>query len=182
MATRELARTIRVAGRNTLLQLRVEGEGKPRPVFVHHVQRDPIRDDLLHVDFYQVSLKEKIRLDIPLVIIGEAPAVSVYHGILLQNVNAITVECLPTDVPPQIGVDVSGLEEIDDAIHVSDLDIGAEVTVLVDPDTVVAKVAPPRIEEVEEVPEEVEEGEEVEVEEGEEVEGEEKPEEEAAEG
>lgn len=176
--TRDLAQTIRVAGRNTLLQLQVEGESEPRPVFVHHVQRDCIKDDLLHVDFFQVSLKEKIRLDIPLVIVGEAPAVGVYHGILLQSLNAITVECLPTDVPSQIEVDVSGLEEIDDAIHVSDLDIGPDVTLLVDLEAVVAKVAPPRIEEVEEVAEEVEEVEKAE--EAEEAE-EGKPEEEAAE-
>ncbi len=149
--THDLARTIRLAGRNTMLQLHVEGEKNPRPVFVHHVQRDSIRDYLLHVDFYQVSLKEKIRLEVPLVIVGEAPAVGVYHGILLQNVNAITVEGLPTEMPPHIEVDVSGLEEIDDAIHVKDLPVSPEITLLVDPEMVVAKVAPPRIEEVEEV-------------------------------
>ncbi len=180
--TRELAQTIRVAGRNTLLQVHVHGERRARPVFVHHVQRDPIKDYLLHVDFYQVSLKEKIHIDVPVVVVGEAPAVGVYHGILLQNLNAVTVECLPTDVPSQIEVDVSGLEEIDDAIHVTDLDISPDVTLLVDPEMVVAKVAPPRIEEEveEEVAEEVEEaveGEEVE----EAAEEEEKPEEEAAE-
>lgn len=178
--TRELAQTIRVAGRNTLLQLQVKGESKPRPVFVHHVQRDSIRDDLLHIDFYQVSLKEKIHIDVPVVVVGEAPAVSVYHGILLQNFNTITVECLPTDVPSQIEVDVSGLEEIDDGIYVKDLDIGADVTLLVDPEAVVAKVAPPRIEEVEE--EEVEEEvPEEEVGEEEAAAEEEKPEEEATE-
>ncbi len=176
--TRDLAQTIRVAGRNTLLQLQVEGESKPRPVFVHHVQRDCINDDLLHVDFFQVSLKEKIRLDIPLVMVGEAPAVSMYHGVLLQNLNVIAVECLPTDVPSQIEVDVSGLEEIDSAIHVQDLDIGPDVTLLVDLKMVVAKIAPPRVEEVEEEVVEEVEGEEA-AEEGEE--GEEKPKEEAAE-
>ena len=174
--THDLAQTIRLVGRNTLLQLHVEGEGEPRPVFLHHVQRDSLKDSLLHVDFYQVSLKEKIHLDVPLVMVGEAPAVGVYHGILLQSLNSITVECLPTDVPPQIEVDVSGLEEIDDAIQVKDLDIGPDVTLLVDPEAVIAKVAPPRIEEV---AEEVEEG--VAAEEAEEAEAEEKPEGEAAE-
>ena len=149
--TPDLARTIRVVGLNTMLQLHVEGEKKLRPVFVRYVQRDPITDEFLHVDFYQVSLKEKIRLEVPLVIVGEAPAVGVYHGILLQNVNAITVEGLPTEMPHHIEVDVSGLAEIDDAIHVKDLPVSAEITLLVDPDMVVAKVSPPRIEEVEEV-------------------------------
>jgi large subunit ribosomal protein L25 len=151
--THDLAHTIKVAGRNTMLQLHVEGEKKARPVFVHHVQRNPLNDALLHVDFYQVSLKEKIRLDVPIVVVGEAPAVDVYHGILLQNVNAITVEGLPAEMPPHIEVDVSGLEEIDDAIHIKDLPISDVLTLLVDPELVVVKVAPPRIE-VEEVVEE----------------------------
>ena len=158
--TPDLTRTIRVVGRNTMLQLHVEGEKKRRPVFVRDVRRNPITDEFLHIDFYQVSLKEKIRLEVPLNIVGEAPAVSVHHGILLQSVNAIAMEGLPTDLPPHIEVDVSGLEEIDDAIHVKDLDVSPDVTLLVDPELVVAKVAAPRLVE-EEVEEEVEEGAEV---------------------
>lgn len=153
--TPDLARTIRVVGLNTMLQLHVEGEKKSRPAFVRHVQRDSITDEFLHVDFYQVSLKEKIRLEVPLVIVGEAPAVSVHQGILLQSVNVITMEGLPTDLPPHIEVDVSGLAEIDDAIHVKDLEVSPDVTLLVDPELVVAKVAAPRLAE-EAVEEEVE--------------------------
>ena len=155
--TPDLARTIRAVGRNTMLQLHVEGERKRRPVFVRSVQRDPITDEFLHIDFYQVSLKEKIRLEVPLIIVGEAPAVSVQHGILLQSVNAIAMEGLPTDLPPHIEVDVSGLMEIDDAIHVKDLEVSPDVTLLIDPELVVAKVAAPRLVE-EEVEEEVEVG------------------------
>lgn len=161
--TPALARTIRAVGRNTMLQLRVEGEKKRRPVFVRTVQRNPITDELLHIDFYQVSLKEKIRIEVPLVIVGEAPAVSIHHGILLQSVNVVTMEGLPGDLPPHIEVDVSGLEEIDDAVHLKDLEISSDVTVLAEPDLVVAKVAAPRLveEEEEEVEEELEEGAEV---------------------
>ena len=161
--TPDLARTIRVVGRNTMLQLHVEGEKEQRPVFMRTVQRNPITDEFLHVDFYQVSLKEKIRIEVPLVIVGEAPAVSDYQGILLQNVNVITMEGLPGDLPPLLEVDVSGLEEIDDAVHLKDLEVSPDVTVLAEPELVVAKVAAPRlIEEVEEeVEEELEEGAEV---------------------
>jgi large subunit ribosomal protein L25 len=153
--TPDLARTIRVVGLNTMLQLHVEGEKKLRPVFVRYVQRDPITDEFLHVDFYQVSLKEKIRLEVPLVIVGEAPAVSVQGGVLLHGVNTITVEGLPTDLPPHIEVDVSGLADFDDAVHVKDLEVSPDVTLLVDPELVVAKVAAPRLIE-EAVEEEVE--------------------------
>lgn len=161
--TPDLTRTIRVAGRNTMLQLHVEGEKKQRPVFMRTVQRNPITDEFLHVDFYQVSLKEKIRIEVPLVIVGEAPAVSDYQGILLQSVNVVTMEGLPGDLPPLLEVDVSGLEEIDDAVHLKDLEVSPDVTVLAEPELVVAKVAAPRlIEEVEEeVEEELEEGAEV---------------------
>jgi large subunit ribosomal protein L25 len=151
--THDLAHTIKVAGRNTMLQVLVEGEKKARPAFVHHVQRNPLNDDLLHVDFYQVSLKEKIRLEVPIVVVGEAPAVDMYHGILLQNTNSVAIEGLPAEMPPYIEVDVSGLAEIDDAIHIKDLAVSAGLTLLVDPELVVVKVAPPRIE-VEEVVEE----------------------------
>jgi len=151
--THDLAHTIKVAGRNTLLQVLVEGEKKARPVFVHHVQRNPLTDDLLHVDFYQVSLKEKIRLEVPIVVVGEAPAVDVYHGMLLQNTNSVIVEGLPGEMPPYIEVDVSGLAEIDDTIHIKDLPVSAGLTLLVDPELVVVKVSPPRVE-VEEVAEE----------------------------
>ncbi len=161
--TLDLTRTIRVAGRNTMLQLHVEGEKKQRPVFMRTVQRNPITDEFLHIDFYQVSLKEKIRIEVPLVIVGEAPAVSDYQGILLQSVNVVTMEGLPGDLPPLLEVDVSGLEEIDDAVHLKDLEVSPDVTVLAEPELVVAKVAAPRlIEEVEEeVEEELEEGAEV---------------------
>jgi large subunit ribosomal protein L25 len=167
--TPDLARTIRAVGRNTMLQLHVEGEKKRRPVFVRTVQRDPITDEFLHVDFYQVSLKEKIRIEVPLVIVGEAPAVSVHQGILLQSVNVVTMEGLPGDLPPHLEVDVSGLEEIDDAVHLKDLDVSPDVTILAEPEMVVAKVAAPRlVEEEEEVEEELEEGAEVPEEEAEE--------------
>ena len=152
--THDLTHTIKVAGRNTMLQVLVEGEKKARPVFVHHVQRNPLNDNLLHVDFYQVSLKEKIRLEVPIVVVGEAPAVDMYHGILLQNTNSVSIEGLPAEMPPYIEVDVSGLAEIDDAIHIKDLLVSAGLTFLVDPDLVVVKVAPPRVEVEEEVAEE----------------------------
>lgn len=158
--TPDLARAIRAVGRNTMLQLHLEGEKKRRPVFVRSVQRNPITDEFLHIDFYQVSLKEKIRIEVPLVIVGEAPAVSVHYGILLQSVNVVTMEGLPGDLPPHIEVDVSGLEEIDDAVHLKDLEVSPDVTLLAEPELVVAKVAAPRlaeevVEEEVEVPEEV---------------------------
>jgi large subunit ribosomal protein L25 len=93
-------------------------------------------------------MKEKIRLEVPIVVVGEAPAVDVYHGILLQNTTSVAIEGLPGEMPPYIEVDVSGLTEIDDTIHIKDLPVSDALTLLVDPELVVVKVSPPRVEEV----------------------------------
>lgn len=154
--TATIVQLLRTGARNIIINLHVEGEGKPRPVMIRGVQRDPPTGRLLHVDFYQVSLAEKIRTEVPLVVVGEAPAVGAYGGILLHSMGNITVEALPTDIPAHIEVDVSGLAEIDSSLFVRDLPIDAKVQVLSDPDLVVAKVAAPRVAEVEEVPEEEE--------------------------
>lgn len=154
--TATIAQLLRTGARNVIINLHVEGEGKPRPVMIRGVQRDPPTGRLLHVDFYQVSLAEKIRTEVPLVVVGEAPAVGAYGGILLHSMGSVTVEALPADIPSQIEVDVSGLAEIDSSLFVRDLPIDARVQVLSDPDLVVAKVAAPRVAEVEEVPEEEE--------------------------
>jgi large subunit ribosomal protein L25 len=156
--TATIVQLLRTGARNVIINLHIQGERKPRPVMIRGVQRDPPTGRLLHVDFYQVSLAEKMRTEVPLVLVGKAPAVDAQGGILLHSMDSITVEALPTDIPAQIEVDVSGLAEIDAGIFVRDLPIDAKVQVLSDPDLVVAKVAAPRLAaEVEEVPAEVEE-------------------------
>lgn len=155
VATNELRHLLRTAGRNEIIYLRLDG-GRPRPTFIRAVQRNPLTDAILHVDFYQISLKEKVRLEVPLHLVGQAPAVDAFGGTLLHGMDNITVEGLPTDIPSHIEVDVSGLAEIDQAVHVSDLAIPPNVTLLTDPELVVAKVVPPAVEreEEEEVPKE----------------------------
>jgi len=146
----DLVHVLRTAGRNEIIYLRLDGE-EPRPTFARQIQRDPVTDAILHVDFYQISLKEKVRMEVPVALVGTAPAEQTYGGTLLHSLDRITVEGLPTDIPSLIEVDVSGLEEIDAAIHVGDLSVPGEVTVLTDPEVVVAKIAPPHVEkEVEE--------------------------------
>jgi large subunit ribosomal protein L25 len=149
VAKDDLVRVIRAAGRNEIIYLRVDGE-EPRPTFVRQIQRSPVTDAILHVDFYQISLKEKVRIEIPLALVGTAPAEQTYGGTLLHSLDSIAVEGLPTDIPSVIEVDVSGLKEIDAAIHVGGLSVPDQVTVLTDPEVVVAKVAAPHVERVEE--------------------------------
>jgi large subunit ribosomal protein L25 len=146
-----LTHLLRSAGRNVIIDLRIEGEDSPRPVMLRAVQREPATSRLLHVDFYQVSLTQKMRADVPLILVGEAPAVAEFGGILLQSLDNIAVEALPGDIPPHVEVDVSMLARLDDAVHVRELPIDpTKVHVMTDAEIVVAKVAPPRLVTVEE--------------------------------
>ncbi len=174
----DLVHLLHSAGRNEIVYLRLDGE-EPRPVFLRQIQRNPVTDAILHVDFYQISLKEKVRMEVPLALVGTSPAEQTYGGTLLHSLDRISVEGLPTEIPSAIEVDVSGLEEIDATIYVRELSVPGEVTVLTDPEQVVAKIAPPQVEK--EVEEEVEEEVEGEVPEGEEAAAEGEKAEEAAE-
>ena len=141
----QVVELLTTAGRNAIISLMINGEGEARSVVLRGVQRNPFTDELYHVDFFQVSLTEKLRADVPLVLVGEAPAVMVHNGVLLQNLDHLTIEALPTDVPPKIEVDVSGLEELEAGIFVRELNVPANVDVLASPDLLVAKVEPPKI-------------------------------------
>jgi len=145
----DLVHVMRTAGRNEIVYLRLDGE-EPRPTFLRQVQRNPVTDAILHADFYQISLKEKVRMEVPVSLVGTAPAEQTYGGTLLHSLDRISVEGLPTDIPSVIEVDVGGLEEIDAAIHVGELKVPAGITVLTDAEQVVAKIAPPQVEKVEE--------------------------------
>ncbi len=145
----DLRHVLRDAGRNDIVYLRVDG-GEPRPTFIRDVQRNPVSDAILHVDFLQISLEEKVRLEVPIHLTGVPGAVERLGGILVHGVDHVTVEALPTDVPSYIEVDVTGLEEFDQAVHVSDVRPPPGVTILTEPELVVAKVAPPAVERAEE--------------------------------
>lgn len=170
---REFDRAFHKAGRTQLLDLQIDGEGKTRKVLVRQVQYNPRSGQPLHVDFYQVNLKEKIAAEVPIVLVGESPAVLRRDGELAQNLHSLKVSCLPADIPEHIEVDVSGLENVDDAIRISELTIPDEVEVTSDPDDVVVKVAAPRVVEEEPVAEaEAVEGEAAEAQAGEQPAGE----------
>jgi large subunit ribosomal protein L25 len=164
LSTEELRHVIKTAGRNDIVYLRLDGD-EPRPTFLRDIQQNPITDAILHVDFLQISLREKVKADVPLHLVGLAPAVDTLGGILMHGLDHVSVEALPTEVPSFIEVDVTSLAEINQALHVSDVLVPDGVTILTDVEQVIAKVAPPA---VEPEPEVAEEAEAVEGEEGEE--------------
>jgi large subunit ribosomal protein L25 len=146
---REFLKAFQKVGRNQLLDLQI-GDEPVRKALVREVQRSPRGGDLVHVDFYQVDLKEKIESEVPLEIEGSVELVSKGEADLTIGLHQLKVECLPTDLPPSIKVDVSGLKDIDDEIRVRDLKVPAGVEVLDGPDDLIVKVSAHR-EEVEEV-------------------------------
>jgi large subunit ribosomal protein L25 len=146
--------------RNTLVDLAVDGE-RARPVLIHDVQHHPVTRRPLHVDLFVVRMTEELTVDVPLTFDGIPPAVDKLGGTLFHAIDAIQVRALPDKLPGSLGVDVRGLATFDDAIHVRDLALPPDVTLVSEPDDVVAKVLPPRVVE-EEAPavEEAEAGEE----------------------
>ena len=152
-----LERLIARVGRNALINLMVDGGKKPRLVMIRDIQRHPLTGTLLHVGFFQVEVTHKVRTEIPLIFIGEAPATKRARVMLIQNLTSLNVEGLPTDLPRSIEVDQSVLEEVDQVIHVRDIAISDKLELLTDPDAVAVYLEESRVpvEEVE-VKEEVE--------------------------
>jgi large subunit ribosomal protein L25 len=146
---REFQRAFHRVGKTQLLDLQIGGEDKSRKVLVREVQYNPRDGEMLHVDFYQVNLKEKIQAEVPIVVVGEAPAVQRREGELQHSLHTLKVSCLPADIPEHIEVDVSGMEALDDAIRLGQLTVPDGVEVLGDPEEVVVKVAHLRVAEAE---------------------------------
>ena len=138
----------RHAGATTLIDLAVDG-GKPTPVLVHEIQHHPVTRRPLHVDLYVVRMTEELVIDVALVADGASAAVANEGGTLLHAIDHVRVRALPDHLPSAIHYSIEPLATFDDVIHVSDLQIPADVTLLTDPGEIVAKVMPPRIEEVE---------------------------------
>ncbi len=159
---KDFAKMFHRAGRSHLLQLRVEGERVARPVLIKELQINPRTAEPVHVDFFQVNLLEKLTVQVPVVLVGEAPATKFDAGELLHLIHQLEVSCLPDAIPGEIDIDVSGLAEIDDAVRISEVQLpeGVELAAALDPDEVIAKIAAPRVQEEEAAPE-AEEGAEV---------------------
>ncbi len=144
--TSELKHALSKAGMSSLIALKVDGTKLPKMVIVRDVQREPLSGEFLHVDLYQVKMEEKIKLEVPLLLVGEAPAIKERGGILVQNMSSLEVECLPANMPHNFEVDLSVLKEIDQAVHVRDIHTDEDVSILTDPDQAIVQIARSRVE------------------------------------
>lgn len=161
MKAPELSRVLARTGGNRLITLTVGGSKDTHMALAREVQRDVITGNPLHVDFYEVTMTEKIRVEVPIVLVGESPAVERGDGMLLHMLDSIEIECLPGDLLNTIQVDVSALDEVDQAIYIRDLKVPPSVTFLSDSDEMIVKVEYAKAEEeeeevLEEIPAEVE--------------------------
>ena len=138
------------SGPNTLVDLSLGGR-RPQPVLVHGVQVHPVNRRPLHVDLFVVRMTEELTVDVPLVAIGSSPAVDDQGGTLNHQIESVRVRALPDHLPQSIEYSIESLVDFDASIHVRDLTVPGDVTLLAEPDEVVAKVLPPRTE-VEEAP------------------------------
>ncbi len=145
-----LGKVVSQAGHTRLINLKIGKSEKARPVMVREVQKDAIKGGLLHVDFYEVNMSEKIRVEVPIMIVGEAPALKIRENMLYQTLSSLLIECLPDKMPDRIPVDISSITQADQAVHVRDIVI-QDITILNDADLTVAKVALRPVEVVEEV-------------------------------
>jgi large subunit ribosomal protein L25 len=138
-------KTLKTMLANEVIDLNIAGEKATRPVVVQKVQRHPLTSKVLHAEFYQVSLRTRMRADVPLIIVGRSEGVETYNGVLMKAVETVQVEALPLDLPSHIDVDITPLANLEDTLHVSDLTVPEGVTLLTDPEVVVVKVASPRV-------------------------------------
>ncbi|MFH1846552.1 MAG: 50S ribosomal protein L25 [Candidatus Omnitrophota bacterium] len=158
--SKELWRAVHTeAGSNAIITMDIaSGNGKhhKKTVIVQETQRDPVKDHVIHVDFHEISLTEKLKVRVPISLKGEALGVKEDGGILTQVIWELEVECLPTAIPEHLDINVSGMK-VGDAVHAKEVTLPADVTVAGDPEQVVLTISMPQ-EEGEEEKAEIEEG------------------------
>lgn len=145
---KEFKKVFEKSGETGLVELKLGT--KVLPVLIHNIQKNPVSDEYVHADFLQVDLKEKVEAEVPVELTGESPAEKQGIGTVVQYLNEIKVEALPTDLPEKFVIDVTKLSDVDQAVFIKDLKVDrTKVDVKDDAEEIVVKVEPPqKIEEV----------------------------------
>lgn len=134
------------AGISSLVDLSID-KNKPIKILIHEPQMDPIKDQPIHADLYQIKMDEELTTEIPLEFVGVSIAVKELEGNLIKNKEAVKVECLPADLIPNISVDIAVLKTFEDIVRVKDLKVPEKIKILDEPEDTVVLVTPPRSEE-----------------------------------
>ena len=145
-----LQRVLAEAGKTRLISVKVDNEKGPRTVVAREIQTEPQTGALLHADFYQVKMAERIKIEVPVVLVGEAPALKSKENTLVHELNTLHVECLPAKIPANVELDITSLIEPEQAMRVKDIVLDEEITVLSDPELMVARISSRLIEQIDE--------------------------------
>ena len=148
---------LKKAGESTLIDLKIDDKSLGK-VVISDFQTDPVSDNIIHFDLYQVRMDKKITTKVNVSFIGESPSVKSEGGVLVKSHDVFEIKCLPSDLIHNIEVDLSQLKKIDDIVRVGDLNISDQIEILSNPDVVVVAVTAPRTEkDLEDLEEKVEE-------------------------
>ena len=138
------------AGATGVIYLEVAEEKNPRPVLISAIQKHPLNGSLLHIDFRQVDLAEKVKAEVPIRITGESPAVKDKNGVLVSVLSQVMVEALPADLPEALEISIQGLTEIGQSLHIKDINVDkSKVKIEAGEDETVVIIQEPKAEEVE---------------------------------
>jgi len=137
----ELQNVMRRAGQTKIIDLKIDSEKKARAIMIRKAQILPLKNDILHVDLYQVKMTDELKVEVPVVLTGEALVTRAKENILVQELNSINVQCLPANMPSEIEVDISVLTEPDQVLRVKDITVKDVVTIVNDPEVVVVRIS-----------------------------------------
>ena len=147
---KEFASVFKDSGETSLIELDLGKTNKS--VLVRNIQHDPVDEQVLHVDFQEVDLKSKITAEIPIELTGESPAEKQGIGTVVQHLDEVEVEALPSDFPESFVIDISNLSDVDATVYVKDIKVSDKVSITQDPEEIVVKVEPLMKEEVVQAP------------------------------
>lgn len=138
-----LRRTHKTKG---VIALRLDDGSTTQTALVRHIQFDAVTGKILHIDFFRVSMTERMTVRIPLRFVGEAAGVKSENGVLLHLMDALEVECLVSDIVDAFDVDITPLAHVDDVLHAKDVKLPENYTLITEPDEAIAKIAETRAE------------------------------------
>jgi large subunit ribosomal protein L25 len=141
----KLEKVLSKVGTSRLVSLTIEGDATPRNIIIKSCQRDYRGERIIHADFYQVNMSERVRVVVPIKLTGEAPALAAKLGTLMQSMRSLRLECLPGEIPPHIDVDLSPLDALDAAIHVKDVKAKDGIIILTPGEELIVKVGQVKI-------------------------------------
>ena len=147
----EMERALKTHGPTQLYKLVIAPDGHEDTVIVRHITRQPASNVIQHIDFFHVQMTERMRAKAPIRLVGEAPAVRLLDGVLIQSLDYAEVEALPADLPDALELDISDMSDLNTSRHASALKPPRNVTLLTPADEIVVTIQAPRVA-IEEIP------------------------------